>query len=308
MVSSQASEGSPLFILSSIISHLEELGYPEKGLKSIKKCGNPTGVSYFISCGCGTKELDAKHHCNNRSCPPCAKYRRNRILNQYLPVLKKIKNNPRAKTNLKFLTISPENFDSEKGIAEIRKHFAKFIRLKYIKERLKGGLLIVETRTKNRHGEDKGWNIHLHAIIYSAKLDNKVRVKGEDSKLVKLWKKSSETNAHIYINSINNYKGSLVYVSKYISSNKDDFFTLDHLARYVKATYKKRLINTFGIFFGKKLRDFLPSLFDKNGKWIKNVSMCHICLEKLIITFDFEAMEIVREKRHKPPELIWPLK
>lgn len=309
MASSPRAEG-PLFTLNAISSHLESLGYPETSLKSIKKCGVSSGFKIIARCGCGTRLIPLNYHCNNRVCPSCSKIRRNRILRKFLPMLKSFSINPHSKDKLVFLTISPQNFSNVTGISKVRRHFSKFMRLKYIKERIKGGLLIIETKTKNIHGEYRGWNIHLHAIIYGRFLDNRIRGKCSgcnqsllkfnrtskkyycanhnclstnvisfgDSKLVRLWKESSGMACHMWVDPIRSYKGSLIYVSKYIASNKNDFFSLDHLAIYVNAIQKQKLISTFGCFF--------------KFKFVKSPYLCHRCNEPIEFIFDIEIIAL----------------
>jgi len=150
----------------------------------------------MATCGCGTRPIELNHACNKSFCPNCAKKRQRRIRRRLLPLLNYHKNN--SKYQWRFLTISPENYSDdfqytkkfpkrktkkgifpsysttfkgyEAGKYHIRDSFNKFIRRDYIKERIYGGFSVIEVTNKG-----KGWNLHIHSIIYSKYLDNTYR-------------------------------------------------------------------------------------------------------------------------------------
>ncbi|MGV8151766.1 MAG: hypothetical protein ACP5OG_01670 [Candidatus Nanoarchaeia archaeon] len=294
---------------SDLINHLIQLNYPIKSINSMLKCGTLTGINLCRKCDCGSEIIPLSHHCNLRTCKECSKIRQRRILRQYLPLIKSFTLNPHSSENLLFLHISPDNFNDEKGLSTIRKDFSKFLRLDYVKDRVKGGLVVLEAKTKNEDGEYKGWNIHLHGILYSRRLDNRIRGKCldcgqnlikqdqvtkkyfcankncnsqniialKDSKLVQLWKSSSGRNVHIWINRITSYGGALNYVLKYVSANKEDFSSDLDQARYIKQTHKCKLINTFGCFYGEKARLILKT---------KVPIICKHCLKEIEFIID----------------------
>ena len=79
MVVSQSSEGAPLLVNSAITSHLREVGYPEKSIISMLKCGQETPLMIAKQCGCGTQIIALSHKCNLRVCSDCAKIRKRRL-------------------------------------------------------------------------------------------------------------------------------------------------------------------------------------------------------------------------------------
>lgn len=309
-MSSQSAVGT-LFSNSAISSHLQEVNYPEKSIKSMLRCGKPSGVTIFAHCDCGAYPIELKHRCNLRTCPDCAKIRKRKIVRKYFPFLEKIKQD--RKNFLYFLTISPKNYeDLQEGYEHIRKSFSKFLRHKYIKERLKGGFYVIETK-----GTKRNWNIHLHIICYGQFLDNRIRGKcldcgqnlikfdyhnkkyycaskkcnslnviyKQDSKLVSLFKQSSKRDCNVHISRQGSVKFTLNYMCKYISSNKDEFDTPKDLAMYISSTRKRKLINSFGCFF--------------NAKFTKTVCYCSKCESVINFIIDFELMKLYESSERR---------
>lgn len=310
---------------TAITSHLKEIDYPGS-IDSILRCGKSTGYEYIWSCGCETKILDAKYACNLRTCPNCAQKRKRRLKKAYLPQLKKYSNNPRARESLKLLTISPLNYQGlREGLEDLKRSLSKFFRRKYCKDRIKGGIYVRETRNVNRYGEQKGWNIHIHIIAYCGYLDNRIRgccnkckqnlikkdrdkghfycgnskcgsldveVKNKDSRLVREFLAASGRACHIDIKQISTHDHLLSYMLKYVSANKDDFASIEDMALYIKESYKKRLITTFGIFYKIKLE--------------KIPSTCYKCKCKVEIIRDYEVIQVLREAQNRPPPIYDP--
>ena len=77
-------EGSALLGNRAITKHLRLLDYPESSLRSMEKCGELTGLKMVQQCACTVKVFDLVHHCNHRTCSPCAKRRERRLGRQYL--------------------------------------------------------------------------------------------------------------------------------------------------------------------------------------------------------------------------------
>lgn len=299
----------------AISSHLLQLGYPQESISSMLRCGNDTGLSIFAQCGCGTQQIKIKHHCNLRTCKKCSKRRQRRIGRKYYPFLSNLPQNRIYK--LRFLTISPKNYKNlEYGLEHIKKSFLKFLRRKYIKDRIYGGFYVLETK-----GKEGNWNIHLHAIIYSKYLDNRIRgqcldcgqnlikfdyfnkkyycanrkcnslnlISRENSRLVNEFTASSGRACTINIQRQTTARYTLNYMAKYISSNKDEFETSKDIAKYIIATRKKRLINSFGLFYNHKF---------KTKKYC-----CPKCNEDISFIFDFEVMNFYDDPENKPPDL-----
>jgi len=305
-----------------ITEHLRLLGYPETSINSMNRCGEKLGIRIFRNCdGCGTRGIDLEYHCSLRTCPNCAWVRKNRLRSKFLPILKSF-HIDRNNDQLYFLTISPANYNnSEEGIKHIKKSFKKFLRTDYIKERVKGSLWVIETKTKNKFGDSKGWNIHVHAIIYGKRLDNMIRGKcndcnqnllkfdhktkkyycannkcgsynviyKKDSRIVRLFKKCSKREVNIHVSKQGSSEYTLNYMLKYVSSNKDDFNNEKEIAEYIYYTRKKRLINGFGLFFKIKTK--------------KSDNICYKCGCHVSYIVDFEISELIKESR--PPPNLW---
>lgn len=302
-----------LFSNSAISSHLRNIGYSEESINSMLKCGEVTG-SLLKNCGCGPKLVVLKYNCNLRTCFKCARNRKLRLRRKYSSFLGSLHQD--NVYSLYFLTISPKNYGNlGEGLSHIRKSFAKFIRLKYIKERIKAGLYVIETK----QSDIGDWNIHIHCIIYGKRLDNQIRGKCFDcsqnlikqnyetkkyycaskncgsynvifhknSRIVDLFKSSSKRDCNIHISKQDNSVFSLNYMLKYISVNKDNFLTPLDMAKYIKATYKKKLINVFGIFFKHKFE--------------KMKCICWKCNEEIEFCYDSEVILRFIESI-KPPD------
>jgi hypothetical protein len=304
-----------LFSITAISQHLQILGYPEKSINSMNRCGEVTCQIIKVCPECGPELKDLKHRCNLRTCPECSKIRKRRIRRKYLPLLNGCK--PTQKDFLYFLTISPKNYENlEFGMEHIRKSFSKFLRLNYIKERIRGGVYVIEAK----NSEDGTWNIHIHSIIYGRRLDNKIgghckdchrsnvikfdyinkkyycskcnsenlnfSNSNKDSKLVSLWKQSSGREVNMHISKQDSVGFTLNYMLKYISANKDDFATPQNMARYIVATRKRKLINTFGMFFKQKI--------------IKEPTKCFVCDSEVEFIFDLQVVSIMKQSSVPP--------
>ena len=312
-------EGS-LFSSYVISSHLRDAGYPEKSIASMNRCQENTGGYVMMYCNnCGFNEIaPIKHWCSLRTCPHCAKKRQRKIRRQYLNFLQGL---TQTRMNfLYFLTISPRNYKNlNDGLKDIRKNFTKFLRLKYIKERILGSVYVIEAKQK-----EDSWNIHIHAMVYGRFLDNRIRGKcldcgqnllkfdyqtkkfrcssrrcsslnvviNQDSKLVTLWKKSSkgqEVNMHITRQSSASY--TLNYMLKYITASKEDFNDARGLAEYIVATRKMRLISTTGMFYRKKLEIPPP--------------LCYHCKSKLFFVTCYEVEPQLRMADKEFEDMMW---
>lgn len=309
---SQRAEGS-LFSTRVISSHLKLLGYPQRSIDSMLKCGSYTGDIIFGNCNCKVDVIPLKHKCSLRTCSSCSKKRKRKFSKKYLPFLKNLAQD--KKYFIYFLTISPQNYSTmEEGFSHLRKSFSKFLRHKYIKDRLKGGFYVIETK-----GKEGNYNIHLHILCYGRFLDNRIRGKCldcgqnlikynyngknyfcasrtcnsskvifyQDSKLVSLFKQSSKRPCNVHISRQGSPQYSLNYMLKYISSNKDDFSSSLDIAKYIFLTRKRKLVNSFGCFFGVKFQ--------------KPVYFCQSCNSKIYFVFDISFVNCYLNSSSKPP-------
>lgn len=315
-------ERSALLDLSAISLHLRNLNYPETSIQSFLKCGQESGLFFIKYCDhgknpkdcpdcmqkivCSPKIISLNHHCNLRVCPDCAKIRQRRFIRHYSPYFRQFSITRGSSKSLYFLTIAPENYSSEKeGLNHIRDSWRKFIRLKYIKERVEGGLWVIETKNTG-----SGWHIHIHALFYGRRLDSCIRGKcldcgqnymkfdkssgkyfcanrrcnslnvvvKEDSKLTSLFKSCSDRNCITNVKEMKygGSRGALNYCLKYVSMDKGDFQDSEQLAKYIVATRKKKLINLFGTFFKFKL--------------IKSKIICRRCDSEIKFIFNIDLI------------------
>ncbi len=320
-VAKQPSAEGALLGHSAISSHLRLLGYPEKALYSMLKCGTSTGQYIQAQCDCQTKAIPLSHRCNLRTCETCSKTRQIKVRRKYLPFLKKYQLQHSTEF-LSFLTISPENYTSlEEGLKHVRSSFTKLLRREYVKTRVKGGFYVIEARNRNSEGFSNGWNIHLHIVLYGQFLDNRLYGKcsecnynllkydrytekflcgakkcrslnvvwnGEDSRLVREFKASSGRPCNIRIERFKQHDGLVDYLIKYISSSKGSFSTPLDFAKYIFYTHNKRLINSFGVFYKTKL-----GIVEYH---------CDLCFSKISFTLlDPEGSYILEHPRLKPP-------
>lgn len=268
---------------SAISSHLRDLGYSPKSLNSFLKCGQPNGEYVEEECKCGQFMRQLTWKCNLRVCPVCSLRRKRRVRGDFLPVLRKYK--PNRRDFYYFLTINPENYDNiSEGIDHLRKSFSKLIRLKYFKERFKGGLYCIEATNNGM-----GWNFHIHAIIYGRFIDNRP-VSGQDSLVVSLCNRSFTRRCNVYITALTSPLHSMNYLLKYISSSKEGFQTPRMMAQYITVIHKRKLITSFGLFFD-----------DKPLKQTKPV--CRVCGFEIIFCYELDR-EVVSHLRTcvKPPD------
>lgn len=299
-----------------VFEALYDLGHPIESINSMLRCGSINGY-LKRNCYCGGHTIPLRNNCNQRTCPYCSNRRKKRIRERYMPFIKNYSTNPRASEFIYFLTISPANYeDYEEGLIHIRKSFNKFIRNRYIHDRVKAGLYVIESKTKNKYGEEKGWNVHIHAIIYGRWLDNRHRGKcldcgqnlikfdyttkryscankkcnslnviyKQDSKIVELFKKCSGREVNVHISRMSSSGFALNYMLKYVSSSKEDFATPQDMAEFIFRSRKQRLINSFGLFFNLKLT--------------KPIHICDECHQ----IFQYEFVPILEDSYSQSPD------
>lgn len=313
----------PSFIHNALISHLYELGYPHQSICSLERCGKECGLYGLrecdLDCELNDQIVPYIHRCNLRTCQVCAKRRKNITYSRFIPFFKLYEVN--RQDFFQFLTISPPNYKTfEEGFKDIRKSFNKFVRRKYIKERIKAGFYVIEAKET-----EKGWNIHIHAVLYGRWLDYRLRgnckdcnqnllrwdkvlqkprcanskcksynvERFKDTKIVREWERSANKTAHIYGERVRHIFGAVNYLVKYISVNKDNFTCEKSLAKYIISTSKKKLINGFGLFFRDR----------KKVKKDKPIYICHKCKKQIKVKFDYIVSKAIFEDRHKPPEI-----
>lgn len=301
----RATGGSSLLDLIEISEHLKELNYPKSALDGFLHCGEGTSIFLKGECDCNKYSIRVSKRCNKRFCPKCAPRRKKRIKRRLRLYLRDHFNN--RQYSFKFLTIAPKNYDNlDEGMKHIKKSFRKFYRRKYIKERLIGGFYVLECTNKGN-----GWNIHLHCIVYSKRLDNVYRGKcshcGQSylkrdrnsgkfycanrkcnqiyegvikkPKIAELFESSSKRSCFSDISHIGNKKSVINYCLKYIVSDKSSFQDSFQFSQFIVSSYNQRLISPFGDFSS------LPK--------IKSVVICPSCDTIIRFTLDIGVMKDV---------------
>lgn len=307
----------PSLVHSAITSHLRRMGYPEKSISSMNRCGEKNGLILIKDCHCEIVPVEASHKCNLRTCKSCSKTRKRRIFGRFLPFFSKYKKD--RMNYFQFITISPPNYEElGKGFEDIRKNFSKFIRRKYVKERIKAGFYVLETKQDSIGN----WNIHIHAVIYGRWIDYRIRgeckecgqnllkfdkeggryycankkcnslnVKRKKGTLLgREWERSSGRNAHIYGERVRNMGGAVSYLTKYIAHNKDNFRDEMGMAEYIFNIRKKKLISAFGKFYKEKV------------KVRKMKYYCPVCGGEIKYIFDIEVSYMIKDKMRRPPD------
>ena len=300
-------------------------------IDNIFLCGQPieafidsNGLTGYISrnCGCGTISIPQKHKCSLRICPRCSKIRRERILRQYLPLFISFrKQYPDKKFDVNFLTINPPNFDNlEDGYQTIRKWFKEFLKDNYIKERVLGGIYVIEAKKSKK---DNKWNVHIHFAYFGRYIDNEIRGSCDDcnqnrlrwqnnkqkyycankkcksskvsvigeglSKIRTIWKEISGNDVHMDIGKKSSARHTLSYVLKYCSASKENFQNQDDLVEYLSVMHRKRVINKIGKFYNSKIKPFK-----------KEEQICDICNEKITYKFELDYHLLDQIRNSKP--------
>jgi hypothetical protein len=314
--------GNTKGISSHVIQVLKDMDSDPKLIRNISRCGEKSGFKIARVCNCRSKYTELKYHCDNRVCPSCAELRKRKLRKHFVKGIRRLPNE-RGRKELYFLTISPENyFDFEYGLEHIRKSFNKFIRNKYLAERIEGFLYVIEAKFNCK----TGWNIHIHAIVYGRRLDNQIRGRcnrckqnllkydfehkefycascrsrdiehKKNSKVVDIFNNcmkegkadTKSWSCNINIQRQNSSEHTLNYMLKYISANKDDFDTDLHTAEYIRGIHKKKLINTGGMFF--------------NYDWGNpDPEMCEYCCSEIRYIFENFALIEMEAVVYKPP-------
>lgn len=304
-----------LFINRELISHLKQLNYPGS-IEMIENCNKSTGIGAMLYCenNCfEPKEIHFKHHCNQRTCIFCSKRIKRKRKNLYLPMLQYYCSD---RTNFIYtFSISPLNYIDEKiGIEDIRKKFNKLLRWKYFKDRIIGGLYVIESKQVwkgkpiyNRKtgeflyiAEEDGFNIHIHAIVYGKKIDNQIRgrcldcnqnLMAYDYKTKKHYCKNSRCNSYNVVVTNKDSKITRLWkenfkenVIMYVDEGKSRAHSLNYVLKYIteyKDDFKSNLdlAKHITLTYRKRLIFTFGDLFGKI--FPKPKLLCSLCESEL---------------------------
>jgi len=128
---------------------------------------NPNWLVRFKNCGkifvglrcwnCG-KPVAVPTTCKIRVCPSCSKKIASKLFRKYLPLFKGLIRHG----VLSLLTLTIRNvYNMEIGIAKLKKCISEFLKKRYVRKRLVGGVYVIEVKE-----DENGWfNIHVHFLI-----------------------------------------------------------------------------------------------------------------------------------------------
>ncbi len=309
-------ENEEIFNSNPLIRELFKIDFPLKSINSILNCG-VTKDYLTKNCGCGKSVVPITNHCDSRTCKNCNPRRKAKFRNKYIGLLQY--HRPDGIHNNLFITIAPPNYqDLEFGLIDIRGKITKWRRHEYIKDRIKAGLYVIESKQK----EDGSWNIHSHMIAYSRHLDNQIRGNcldckqnlmkfdkqrgfycanqncnsnnvrvNKDSKLKSTWRELFNEECHFHVKKIGSIKSKLNYMLKYISTQKEDFLSVYFEALYIKTIKGKRLITAFGGWYK----------IDLSKYQLKNKIICKACNQEIEFRYDLEEVSRIFYEQSKPP-------
>ena len=216
----------------------------------------------------------------------------------------------------RFLTISPKNLNGSliDSIKDVRASLKRLLRRQYFKERVKGGVYSLEITNLNGT-----FHVHLHLLLYSRYLDNVYRGYCEfcnqnyfkKDKITKKFYCANKQCNQIYDGDIkttltDECKGafnrscfvdissclspikSVNYISKYITSSKDKFNSLDTFSEVIVNSYNKRLLIFFGKFYGRKISNRI-------------YYHCNLCKSLIIYRFDSKISELYKQSIESTP-------
>jgi len=126
-------------------------------------------------------------------------------------------------------------------IKAIRGQFTRLLHRKYYKERIIGGLYVIELKNKGN-----GWNIHIHALI-----DTKPGFNGFllQKKISDDWFDITQDSMIVDIREAYNPRASLKYLLKYFTKPPE---INGESEVYNESLRKTRLIQTFGDLYGSR--------------------------------------------------------
>ena len=180
---------------------------------------------------CGYKHV-IQLRCGRRSCPVCRKSHYSRLLRGYLE-LAKIMRAPKLLT----LTTTPKETLTSDRLRELRRAFQRLLHRKYFRDRIRGGLYVIEVKRGAM-----GWNLHLHALIDAAYLEQAI--------VSAVWRELTGDSYVVDVRQAHAPAGGLRYILKYLlkppALNGQE-------AVYDCALKATRLVQTFGTAYRARL-------------------------------------------------------
>lgn len=183
-----------------------------------------------LYCGDNGHVKVIKLKCSDRTCQECRDRTYWKLFKSWFKLAEDM-------SNPKLLTLTMKNKPDLKReyIRALRGQFTRLLHRKYYKERITGGLYVIELKNKGN-----GWNIHLHALI-----DTKPGFDGYllQKKISDDWFDITQEDMVVDIRKAYNPKASLRYILKYLTKPPQ---INGEIELYNEVLKKTRLIQTFG--------------------------------------------------------------
>jgi Replication protein len=202
----------------------------ERLVKRAEKLGM-CGVSPIVRLEVGRRPALCPGRCRDRLCPLCSRLRGRQVRHRITALVAKA-------DSVRFATFTMAR--TEDGLGEridaVLKAFSALRRRKAWKQRVKGGLFVVET-TRGAKGEH--WHVHLHVLIEGDYFPHAL-LKAE-------WQAASGGASIVDIRAVHGRQQAVNYVAKYVSKGADvEAWDDDTVCEFAEGVHRRRLMGTFG--------------------------------------------------------------
>lgn len=189
------------------------------------------GVSPMIRIEVGRRPALCPGRCRDRLCPLCSRLRGRQVRHR-------ITNLVARADSVRFVTLTMPRTDEGLGerIDTLLKAFSALRRRKAWKDRVAGGLFVVET---TRGSEGEHWHVHLHLLIEGEYFPQAV-LKAE-------WQSVTGGASIVDIRAVHGRQQAVNYVAKYVSKGADvEGWDADTICEFAEGVHRRRLMGTFG--------------------------------------------------------------
>lgn len=184
-------------------------------------------VTHWNCHNCG-HEWDSPDRCWHRLCPECAPIRAVRLFEAHKRLT--------GVKHLKHLVLTIKNVPglTWRSVPEVRRSFTRLRHRRLFKTAWRGGIYTIEFT----YTGDKGWHIHIHALIDGAYIPQAV--------ISKHWLDITGDSQVVWITGAKNSRQVLKYVLKPTRELFDDSVALDN---FLTAIAGKHLVAGFGLWY-----------------------------------------------------------
>lgn len=169
--------------------------------------------------------------CRDRFCPFCSSSRAKRVRRRVRLILERM-NAPRFIT----LTVRDDDRPLNARLDELHQAFRRLRSAKVWKDRVKGGLFVLEV---TRNVDAGTWHPHLHVLVDGEYFDWKL--------LRSAWEQASRGATVVDIRAVHDRAKAALYLTSYISKSLDTRgWQPAVLLDYAKAVRSRRFVGTFG--------------------------------------------------------------